>query len=505
MPTLRRTLLVPMLLLVAIMGVALLGVGLETTVEARALRTRVTATQRTTALVLRLTQLQGETVQAVLAYPHDRDARLLDGMREADAEAEQIMAELDRAELPPRGARLWAACAESLRSRAVERARLAEALAGGDPVATRVARSRWNLARVHAAALLADFTGYDVKLLDRAVSSLEASRARTIVVFAAALALSAAIAAVFAWFVHRQVVRPLLALTEATERIPEGRLGVGTQEARGDEIGTLARAFARMTDTLLATNARLSAAVRARDEFISIASHELRTPLSSLKLQLQLVPRRLAEAGLAPGPQPRWLDVAQRQVGKLERLVNDLLDVTRIASGRLELRPEPVDLSALVHDVAERFAPELARAGNALEASIMPRVRGRWDPDRLDQVLANLLANALRHAPGTPVSVGLRVEDDTAVLVVRARGPGVSPELRGRLFERFGRGPGSRDHGGLGLGLYIARQVVEAHGGGIRVTGGPGEGAVFEVRLPGAAIDADAASVAGVAGASPAE
>jgi signal transduction histidine kinase len=417
-------------------------------------------------------------------------------MREAQQRSQRVISELDAVPLPPRGARLWSQTREALSVRSAQLARLAEAIDSGDAQELSTAFERWELARVRGSALLGDFETYNLKLLDRTIASLEQRRTRSALLFSLALLVSVGIAVAFAWWVERGVVRPITALTAATELMPEGRLALGEQERRSDEIGVLARAFSRMTDTLLTTNARLSAAVRARDEFISIASHELRTPLATLKLQLQLLPRRLAEAGF--GEQPRWVETAQRQVVRLERLVNDLLDVTRIAAGRLELRIEQVDLSALVLAAAERFTPDVAGAGQAPRLEIAAGVRGRWDPDRLDQVVANLLSNAVRHAPGAPISVALRVVDGQAILTVRDGGPGIPPDRLDRIFERFERGRDPRTAGGLGLGLYITRQIVESHGGTIRAESTPGRGATFVVRLPGVEAGSVAAASDGV-------
>jgi signal transduction histidine kinase len=486
---LRRKLLGPVLVLLGVMIVALAGAGWESTIQVRALQRRVDEIQRTNALTVRLFQLQADCQRAILSYGMRRDPEFLQAMRNAQEESQRVIADLDTVPLPPRGARLWSQTREALGIRSAQLARFAEAIDSGNAQEVNTAFERWERARVLGAALLGDFETYDLKLLDRTIASLEARRSRSALLFSLALLVSVGIAVAFAWWVERGVVRPIAALTAATELIPEGRLALGEQERRSDEIGVLARAFARMTDTLLATNARLSAAVRTRDEFISIASHELRTPLATLKLQLQLLPRRLAEAGLLR-EQPRWVETAQRQVLRLERLVNDLLDVTRIAAGRLELRTEQVDLSALVVAAAERFSPDVGQ-GPRLE--ITPGVRGRWDPDRLDQVVANLLSNAIRHAPGAPVSLALCAVDGHAILTVRDGGPGIPPDRLDRIFERFERGRDPRTAGGLGLGLYITRQIVESHGGTIRAESAPGAGATFVVRLPGVETEGVAA------------
>jgi len=134
--------------------------------------------------------------------------------------------------------------------------------------------------------------------------------------------------------------------------------------------------------------------------------------------------------------------------------------------------------------VLDRFGPELERTETALELAVAPGVTGRWDPDRLDQVVTNLVSNALKYAPGKPLTVRVEATPDRAVLTVQDRGPGIARESHDAIFERFERAGGERGAGGLGLGLFIVRQITIAHGGDVRVTNAPGEGAAFTVELP---------------------
>lgn len=226
-------------------------------------------------------------------------------------------------------------------------------------------------------------------------------------------------------------------------------------------------------------------ALEVRNRFISIAGHELRTPLTVLRLQLSMAKRKLGNhftlPGVAEGAQ--LLDQLERQVERLVPLVDEMLDVARIQSGKLEIRPERFDMTALIKDVLERFLPLLDEAGCEASIDCPDGAVGSWDRFRIEQVISNLLSNAARHGGGA-VHVHLRCEPDAVELRVSDQGPGISPEDRQRIFQPFERIDAERGQAGLGLGLHIVRQIVEMHGGSIDVESAPGSGATFVVRLP---------------------
>jgi PAS domain S-box-containing protein len=222
-------------------------------------------------------------------------------------------------------------------------------------------------------------------------------------------------------------------------------------------------------------------AVRVRDDFLSIASHELRTPLTPLRLQTQVLRRLLAQGGLPPREKvASSLDTLDRQTERLSRLVNDLLDVSRITVGRLALHRERVDLADVAREVVDRYAPA-SRSPIPLQARRTP---GNWDRARLEQIVTNLLANAIKYGEGKPIDVTVGASGDRALLVVRDRGIGIAPEDAQRIFDRFERATPAHSYGGLGLGLYIAQQIATAHGGKITVESAPGQGATFTLALP---------------------
>ncbi|MDI1445586.1 MASE1 domain-containing protein [Polyangium sp. 6x1] len=232
-------------------------------------------------------------------------------------------------------------------------------------------------------------------------------------------------------------------------------------------------------------NARLyrdaQAAIRLRDEILSIASHELNTPMTCLALDVQTLKRGAAQSG-APCPPP--LLRVERQVKKLARLIEELLDVTRVTTGRLHLQIEDVDLPAVVRDVVERLAEDLSRAACPLTLHAEPSMVGSWDHIRLEQVVTNLITNAIKFGSGHPIEIRVGEADGIAQLTVRDHGIGIPPDRLPHIFERFERAVSSRAYKGLGLGLYIVRSIVEALGGSIRVESTLGSGTMFTVELP---------------------
>lgn len=232
----------------------------------------------------------------------------------------------------------------------------------------------------------------------------------------------------------------------------------------------------------------LKLAVSARDEFLGIASHELKTPLTPLALKLEVLARA---AGAEPAsPMARRLapqvEVLRRQVKRLACLVNDLLDVSSIRAGRLALtlNPQQCDLAALVRDVAGRFDSEAKRAGCEVRVHAPAPVQGAWDSSRLEQVVTNLLANAIKYGPGHPVMLSVEEAEGRARLTVRDGGIGIAPENLQRIWGKFERAVSERHYGGLGLGLYISRQIVEALGGTVKAESALGQGATFIIELP---------------------
>ncbi|MDY7226114.1 sensor histidine kinase [Hyalangium rubrum] len=231
----------------------------------------------------------------------------------------------------------------------------------------------------------------------------------------------------------------------------------------------------------------LREAVRLRDEFLSVASHELKTPLTPLSLRLQFMMREVEvrAEGSRNEVLRKHVEAASGQVQRLTALVDSLLDATRITSGRLSLRREQdVNLADIVRTVVAGFEAQAARAGTPLELEAPGRVLGHWDALRLEQVVTNLLSNALKFGAGRTVHLRVEEQEGWARLTVRDEGIGMDESMRARLFGRFERGVSERHYGGLGLGLFITREVVQALGGHVEAESQPGQGATFTVELP---------------------
>lgn len=235
------------------------------------------------------------------------------------------------------------------------------------------------------------------------------------------------------------------------------------------------------------TQAELQKAVEMRDVFMSIASHELRTPLNGLILDVQLRRLRLEQGRMDAFTADKLREMVardERQIRSLSRLIDDMLDVSRIRTGKLSVRPEPGDLGVLAGSVVESLAAQYTNTGTPIDLHVEGPAPVMMDEFRIEQVLANLLTNALRYGGGKPVSVRVAAEGEQVRAEVRDQGLGISEEDQGRVFEQFERVSGTSVAQGLGLGLFISEQIVQAHGGRIELSSRLGEGSCFSVVLP---------------------
>jgi len=252
----------------------------------------------------------------------------------------------------------------------------------------------------------------------------------------------------------------------------------------------LAVTLARHAGLALA-NARLYEqardAVVVRDDFLSIASHELRTPCTSLRLGIEALLRHARNESisrLSPAFLERMLVTTDRQSKHLLYLIDRLLDVSRFDSGQLDLNRDEADLSTIAFESVSELREEAARAGSEVSVHVNGRVQGNWDRSRIAQVCTNLLTNAIKYGSGKPIALRVSGDEENAILSVEDHGIGIPAEQQIRVFRRFERAVSPKHYGGLGLGLYICRQIVEAHGGTITLASTAGVGTIFTVTLP---------------------
>jgi PAS domain S-box-containing protein len=296
---------------------------------------------------------------------------------------------------------------------------------------------------------------------------------------------------------ERQLVRALglrsvMAVPLIVGRKPFGVVSFATAESGrryGPQDLILATEIGRRA-SLAVENARAyeeaRTAVQTRDNFLAIASHELRTPLSGLTMLLTSLVRMAGEGRLERlGPEALRdrLNKAERQGRQLARLVDRLLDISRLTSRDIRLDRDQTDLAEVVRDVLSRFEDTIAECGSSIEVTLDGPVVGLWDRSRLDQVVTNLVGNALKYGAGAPISISVAAGwSGQARLTVRDEGPGIASEDQERIFTQYERA--ASEHAGMGLGLWLVRRIVTAHGGTVTVNSNPGQGATFLVILP---------------------
>jgi two-component system, OmpR family, sensor histidine kinase MtrB len=278
------------------------------------------------------------------------------------------------------------------------------------------------------------------------------------------------------WWVRTQAFQPVFDLARAMERFGRGEHDARARESGPTELREMIERFNQMA-------AALAAQRQAQVAFLAGVAHDLRNPLSALSMSVALID---PHQPLPPEPRiRRTIELVRRQLKKLERMVNDFMDMTKVEAGQLELHMGRQDLTELVRDVVNLF--EATEPEQRIELSL-PKEHVSVDCDslRIEQVLSNLISNALKYSPSArKIEVALSRDGDEAIVRVRDYGIGISEEDQHRLFEPFRRVGLSRDSiPGAGLGLYVVQRLISAHGGRIEVSSKPGEGALFSVHLP---------------------
>ena len=262
--------------------------------------------------------------------------------------------------------------------------------------------------------------------------------------------------------------------------LPAIERGIREAESRREGIAERARNETER-DRLLN---ELREAVRVRDTFLAIAAHELKTPLTALQLQIRLLQKSDVRTRAAMSAQEleQAVEMIARQTTRLHVLIENFLEVVNITSGHMDLDRAPVDLRQVVNDIVA--LDHLGRSGPAIVVDLDGQAVGLWDRVRLESVIGNLVSNAVKFGEGKPISIAVSCDGSTARVVVTDNGIGIAREEQARIFGKFERAVSERHYGGFGLGLWVARQIVEAHGGSIRVASEAGKGSTFVVELP---------------------
>ena len=277
------------------------------------------------------------------------------------------------------------------------------------------------------------------------------------------------------------VRRRLRQLEDAAARIGGGDTTARAAETGGDEVAALARSFNRMAADLQTRAAALSASDQARRQLLADVSHELMTPLTAMRGYLETL--AMPELQLEASVRERYLGVVEEETRRMERIVGDLLDLARLEGGGSVFTREFVDVGALFERVVARHQRELTERGIQVQVNVARASSIAGDPDRLEQALQNLAANALRHTPdGGTIALSAEQDGPRVRITVRDNGPGIAPEHLPLVFDRFYKADAARATGGSGLGLSIVKAIVERHGGTISVRND--RGAVFEILLP---------------------
>lgn len=235
---------------------------------------------------------------------------------------------------------------------------------------------------------------------------------------------------------------------------------------------------------LEAENAALASQLRGRDQFLTQAAHELRNPMTPILGQVQLMRRQFEISALTPATLEAGLARLECVIQRYIRRATTLLDVSRIRAGRLHLRPVRVPLGPLMSQVVQDLRPQAVQAGATVTLETPEPITGTWDRLAVEQVLDNLLSNALKYGGGTPVTMSAQQDREWVTISVLDGGPGIPDPDQARIFDRFERGMGAAPRGGFGVGLWIVRELAAAMGGTVSVRSQPGAGAAFTVVLP---------------------
>ena len=338
---------------------------------------------------------------------------------------------------------------------------------------------RWSLLSGYALASLLTFLNVWITARLMFASQHDLLLATVLLLFAGGIAM------VLGYFLSSAVTERIRRLDQAAKEIQAGNLSARVQVSGNDEVARLARTFNQMATQLQESNANQRALEGLRRDLVAWAGHDLRTPLAGVRVLVEALADGIIDD---PATSRRYLQQARKQIDHLSLLIDDLFQVSQLDAGGIPLKLEPASLADLISDTLENFSGLATQQGIVLSGSASPGIDPvSMDVQRIGRVLNNLVSNSLRYThPGGTVSIQAEALTESVRVIVQDSGEGISPNDLPHVFERFYRGEKSRNQatGGSGLGLVIAKGIIEAHGGQIGVESNPGQGTRFYFWLP---------------------
>ena len=231
-------------------------------------------------------------------------------------------------------------------------------------------------------------------------------------------------------------------------------------------------------------NSLLQETIKNRDDFLSVASHELKTPLTSLRLQLGILERKIHAEEINRERFISMVQQGQKSIGQISKVVEEMLDIARISTGRFALDKEEFHLDRFVAELVERIRPNILESHNSITFEADDSVPGEWDKFRIEQVIMNIIMNAALYAKSTNIHIRVWKEGQLAKVSIHDNGIGISSHEHEKIFQRYERGESSKDYRGLGIGLYLVREIISLHNGHISLESELGKGAKFNISLP---------------------
>jgi signal transduction histidine kinase len=489
--------LLPMIVIQGLLIFFLMYLLLTLTYARRDIASNTEQIRRVNRLSSRLNELQKQSEVQILSYRFNQNDSILEMIEQDNDEIRKTLAEMDGYINTTRGRELKDQYIISQEGIIQINAELIAAIQKNSTEDINRNFDRWLVKSQNINAALQDMNNYNLSTIERTRVVYEGLMRRAFAVALSAVASTFLLIVFLYSYLRKLVTVPLSVINADAEKISRGQFDKLNSLNRLDEMGDLSRNINRMARNLQLNYQRLEREVeekenalvhsreleRRKDDFISMASHELKTPVTSIKVFNQILEKSARER--SDPNSLKYLVKMREQIDRLTRIIGELLDVSRIQAGKLELNLEPVSLDLLCADICETLQASIPTHKIVYKGVHIGTVM--LDKDRIGQVLINLINNATKYSPeGTEVIVNLTEDEDDATVCVTDFGMGIDPEYHSRIFERFYRvyDKDEKTFPGLGMGLYISSEIVKKHGGKIWVESSPGDGSTFYFKVP---------------------